>query len=167
MGGRDRDRATAFVRRFRRITFELALAAAGDRSAAEVARPAFRQARPHASLPDSRRGTVRARPSTMSEHGAMTCSQLHDVVAELALGALTGRERAATLAHLNQCRACREDVHRLMVVGGLLLELILPARPPTGFETRVLERLNADLNHRLPFPAETAQRRPPDAPRLR
>ena len=167
MGGRDRDRATAFVRRFRRIIFELALAAAGDRSAAEVARPAFRQARPHASLPDSRRGTARARPSTMSEHGAMTCSQLHDVVAELALGALTGRERAAALAHLDQCRACREDVHRLMVVGGLLLELIPPARPPTGFETRVLERLNADLNHRLPFPAETAQRRPPDAPGLR
>ena len=35
--------------------FEAALAAAGDRAAAgDVARPAFRQARPHASLPDSR-----------------------------------------------------------------------------------------------------------------
>jgi hypothetical protein len=148
-GRRDRDRATAFVRRFRRILFEVALAAAGDRAAAgDVARPASRKARPHASLPDSRRGTVRARPSAMSARGAMTCSQMHDVVAELALGALTGRERAAALDHLDRCRACREDVHRLMVVGGLLLELIPPARPPTGFEDRMIERLNGDLNRR-------------------
>jgi hypothetical protein len=147
LGRRDADRATAFVRRLLRIVFAVAPAAAGDRAAAgDVARP-FGQARPHASLPESRRGTVRARPSAMSER-AMTCAQLHDVVAELALGALTGRDRAAALAHLDQCRDCREDVHRLMLVGGLLLELIPPARPPTGFETRVLERLSRDLNRR-------------------
>ena len=137
------------MRRFRRIVFKVALAAAGHRTAAgDVARPAFRQACPRAPLPESRRGTVRTRPSAMSEHGAMTCAQMRDVAAELALGALTGRERAAALAHLDQCRACREDVHRLMVVGGLLLELIPPARPPAGFGTRVIERLNGALNRR-------------------
>jgi hypothetical protein len=148
LGRRDRDRATT-LRRLRPILFPAAVAAAGRRIAAgDVARPAFRQARPHASLPDPSGGMVRARPSAMSEHGAMTCTQLHDVVAELALGALAGRERAAALAHLYQCRDCREEVHRLMVVGGLLLELIPPARPPAGFAVRVLDRLSADLNRR-------------------
>jgi anti-sigma factor ChrR (cupin superfamily) len=71
----------------------------------------------------------------------MTCAELHDVAAELALGALTGRELAAATAHLEKCKACREDVRQLTAVGGRLLELLLPAGPPVGFEIRVLERL--------------------------
>jgi hypothetical protein len=71
----------------------------------------------------------------------MTCAQLHDVAAELALGVLTGRERATAIAHLGQCRACREEVRQLMAVGGLLPELLPPAEPPAGFETRVLQLL--------------------------
>jgi anti-sigma factor ChrR (cupin superfamily) len=71
----------------------------------------------------------------------MTCAELQDVAAELALGALTGRERAAAIAHLEKCRACREDVRQLTAAGGRLLELLPPAGPPVGFEIRVLERL--------------------------
>jgi putative zinc finger protein len=71
----------------------------------------------------------------------MTCAELRDVEAELALGALTGRERAAALAHLAECRACREGVRQLMAAGGQLLELLPPVDPPDGFETRVLSRL--------------------------
>ena len=168
LGRRDHDRAIAFVRRFERIAFDLGLAAAGDWAAAEdVAPGACGPACPHASVHDPRRGTVRARPSAMTEHGAMTCAQVHDVAAELALGALTGRERAAALAHLGQCRPCREDVRRLMVAGGLLLELLPPARPPAGFETRVLERrtetLTAD-NPPRPRPRRAVRR---TGPRLR
>jgi anti-sigma factor ChrR (cupin superfamily) len=77
----------------------------------------------------------------------MRCAQLHDVDAELALGALTGRERAAALAHLEECRACREEVRQLMVTGGQLLELLPPADPPAGFETGVLERLGMAVPH--------------------
>ena len=73
----------------------------------------------------------------------MTCAQLHDVAAELALGVLTGRERATAIAHLDRCRACREEVRQLMAVGGLLPELLSPAEPPAGFETRVLQLLRA------------------------
>jgi hypothetical protein len=69
----------------------------------------------------------------------MTCAHLHDVAAELALGVLTGRDRATAIAHLEQCRACREEVRQLMVVGGLLPELLPPVEPPPGFETRVLQ----------------------------
>jgi hypothetical protein len=77
----------------------------------------------------------------MSELNDMTCAELADVAAELALGVLTGRERALAVAHLHECDACREDVRQLMATGEQLLELLPAAEPPAGFETRVLERL--------------------------
>jgi hypothetical protein len=84
----------------------------------------------------------------MSELNDMTCAELADVAAELALGVLTGRERAAAIAHLDACEACREHVRQLMATGEQLRELLPPAEPPAGFETRVLARLG------LPAPAE-------------
>jgi hypothetical protein len=84
----------------------------------------------------------------MSEQDEMTCAELADVAAELALGVLTGRERARAVAHLEQCDACREDVRQLMATGEQLLELLPPAEPPAGFETRVLARLG------LPAPSD-------------
>ena len=84
----------------------------------------------------------------MSEPNDMTCAELADVAAELALGVLTGRERALAVAHLDRCEACREDVRQLMATSEQLLELLPPAEPPAGFETRVLERLG------LPAPAQ-------------
>jgi hypothetical protein len=77
----------------------------------------------------------------MSELNDMTCTELADVAAELALGVLTGRERAVAIAHLDKCDGCREDVRQLMVTGEQLVELLPSAEPPAGFETRVLERL--------------------------
>ena len=112
-------------------------------TADDAVRRTFGQARADAAVHESRPGSVLARLPAMTEPGAMTCAQVHDVVAELALGVLTGRERAAALGHLEGCRACREEVHQLMVAGGHLLELLPPAGPPAGFETRVLERLAA------------------------
>jgi hypothetical protein len=94
----------------------------------------------------------------MSEHNDMTCAELRDVAAELALGVLTGRERAAAVAHLEKCEACRENVRQLMVTGEQLLELLPPAEPPAGFETRVLERLG------MPPPPE-GQTKPRPLPR--
>jgi hypothetical protein len=43
----------------------------------------------------------------MSENSDMTCAELADVAAELALGVLTGRERAMAVAHLDNCDTCR------------------------------------------------------------
>ncbi|HVT70526.1 MAG TPA: sigma-70 family RNA polymerase sigma factor [Trebonia sp.] len=61
LGAGDADLAAAFVRRFQRIVFGVAVAVAGDRSTAEdIAQRAFEQAWRHASLYDSRRGSVRA-----------------------------------------------------------------------------------------------------------
>jgi len=77
----------------------------------------------------------------MSELNEMRCEQFADMAAELALGVLTGRERAEAIAHLDGCEACRENVRQLTVTGEDLLGL-LPAREPSaGFETRVMDRL--------------------------
>src|SRR5580704_8407078 len=96
----------------------------------------------------------------MSELNDMTCAELADVAAELALGVLTGRERAMAIAHLDRCDECREHVRQLMATGEQLLELLPPAEPPAGFETRVLERLG------LPTPAEAGGSEKGDYPRL-
>jgi hypothetical protein len=82
----------------------------------------------------------------MNELNGMTCAELADVAAELALGVLTGRERAVAIAHLNGCEACREDVRQLMATGEQLRELLPPVEPPAGFESRVLERLGLPVH---------------------
>jgi hypothetical protein len=79
------------------------------------------------------------------------CGQLVDMAAELALGVLTGRERAAALAHLDGCPACSEYVRELTVTGEELLGLLPPREPPAGFESRVLERLG------MPVPSGRTQ----------
>ena len=77
----------------------------------------------------------------MSEMSEMTCAELADVAAELALGVLTGRERARALAHLDRCETCREDVRQLLATSEQLIGLLPEREPPVGFETRVLSRL--------------------------
>jgi hypothetical protein len=77
----------------------------------------------------------------MSDLNEMSCAGFGDVAAELALGVLTGRERAEALAHLDHCEACREHVRQLTMTGEGLLGLLPSREPPAGFETRVMERL--------------------------
>jgi hypothetical protein len=77
----------------------------------------------------------------MNEPNEMGCDEFADVAAELALGVLTGRERAAALAHLDRCDTCRENVRQLTMTSEELLGLLPASEPPPGFETRVMERL--------------------------
>jgi hypothetical protein len=86
----------------------------------------------------------------MSEGYDMSCAELTDAAAELALGVLTGRERAGALAHLDHCEACREHVRQLTMTGEELLGLLPPREPPAGFETRVMERLGLGVPERQP-----------------
>ena len=86
----------------------------------------------------------------MSEVNDMSCAELADAAAELALGVLTGRERAEALAHLDHCETCREHVRQLTMTGEELLGLIPPREPPAGFETRVMERLGLSAPERQP-----------------
>jgi hypothetical protein len=94
----------------------------------------------------------------MSELSSMSCAEFHDSAAELALGVLTGRERAEALAHLDYCEACREHVRSLTVTGEKMLGLLPAAEPPAGFETRVMERIG--LGVPSPTPIRQRWRRP-------
>jgi len=86
----------------------------------------------------------------MGELGEMTCGELTDVAAELALGVLTGRERAEALAHLDACVACLETVVRLMTVAGELPALLPGRDPPSGFEAAVIAQLGLAAGPRRP-----------------
>jgi anti-sigma-K factor RskA len=79
--------------------------------------------------------------SELDDMDDMSCDEFAEVAAELALGVLTGRERAAALAHLDGCESCREQVRELSMAGDELLALLPSAQPPAGFESRVLERI--------------------------
>ena len=76
----------------------------------------------------------------MSELNEMGCREFSDVAAELALGVLTGRERAQAIAHLDHCASCREEVRQLTATGEGLLGLLPSVEPPAGFEARVMDR---------------------------
>ena len=72
LGAGDPDLAVAFVHRFQRIVFGVALAVTGDSATAEdVAQRAFEQAWRHASVYDSRRGSVRVWMTTMTHNLAI------------------------------------------------------------------------------------------------
>ncbi|MGW2564117.1 hypothetical protein ACWCXB_33840 [Streptomyces sp. NPDC001514] len=75
----------------------------------------------------------------------MTCEQLRESGAELALGVLPGRERAEAVAHLDRCADCREYIEQLILVGDGLLGLLPGSEPPVGFEARVSRRLSQAL----------------------
>ncbi|WP_330350870.1 hypothetical protein [Streptomyces sp. NBC_00582] len=77
----------------------------------------------------------------MTGDDTVACQRLQDVAAELALGVLPAQERAAALAHLQHCPACRENVRELARMADELIHLIPGREPPVGFETRVLERI--------------------------
>lgn len=67
------------------------------------------------------------------------CRRFDDAIVELALGTISGRERADVLAHLESCRACETKLESLSQAGDRLLDVVPVAEPPVGFEVRVLE----------------------------
>ncbi|MFD9095332.1 hypothetical protein [Streptomyces collinus] len=76
----------------------------------------------------------------------VTCEELREAGAELALGVLPGRERAAALAHLDRCAECREYVGDLSGAADKLLDLLPDHEPPLGFESRVARGIVHDAS---------------------
>jgi len=69
------------------------------------------------------------------------CDDYTDHLAELALGTLSGRERADTLGHVETCGRCAAEVEDLSKTADELLYVAPETEPPLGFEVRLLERL--------------------------
>jgi hypothetical protein len=73
------------------------------------------------------------------------CEAFSDDLALLALGTLSGRDRAIVLSHLEGCASCSEEVEQLSLAADALLPLAPQVNPPAGFEVRVLERMGIEV----------------------
>jgi len=71
----------------------------------------------------------------------LTCESAREAAADLALGDLSGDERAIMLEHLSGCPACSALVGELSSVVDSLLLLAPEVDPPPRFESAVLARI--------------------------
>jgi hypothetical protein len=83
----------------------------------------------------------------------MNCSDVTAIAPDLALGMLSGDERGEALAHLDSCRPCRDMVEKLSTTVDAMSLLAPLADPGSGFEERVLGRIDLEGHRR-------ARRRP-------
>jgi hypothetical protein len=74
----------------------------------------------------------------MSEHG---CAEHREALSELALGVLTGRDRARALVHVDSCPRCAEELEQLSRAADAVVQAAAEAEPPIGFEVRLFERM--------------------------
>ena len=98
------------------------------------------------------------------------CDAYSEDLAELALGILTGRARAATLAHVDSCAHCAEELEQLSRAADAVVSVAPELEPTVGFEVRLFNRMGLSDD---PAPAPRPGPRPPwgllrrmaDAPR--
>jgi hypothetical protein len=74
----------------------------------------------------------------------LQCREVRDMLPELATGVAPGDARAAALAHLAGCAACRKELDDVAATVDELLLLAPEVEPPAGFDVRVLSRIGAD-----------------------
>jgi hypothetical protein len=72
------------------------------------------------------------------------CVLYENELAELALGVLTGRERARALAHIGSCPRCAEELEQLSRAADAVVGVAPEAEPPLGFETRLFEKMGIE-----------------------
>ena len=88
---------------------------------------------------------------------AWRCEAVQAVVPELALGLLSGPERAEAFAHVDSCGRCRGFLEELSNIADSLLLLAPEMEPPPGFESRALARLvPGHVNRRRRWPMRAA-----------
>jgi hypothetical protein len=82
----------------------------------------------------------------------MDCAAFQDAAAELALGMLTGPDRAAALKHTERCASCQAEVASLAAAADRLLDLVPARGAPDEFESRMAAAF------RQTVPGQAAQR---------
>jgi hypothetical protein len=78
----------------------------------------------------------------------MNCSDVALIAPDLVLGMLSGDERAEALAHVDSCRQCRDIVDKLSASVDAMSLLAPQADPASGFEERVLARIEFEGRRR-------------------
>ncbi len=71
------------------------------------------------------------------------CAEFEEHVEALAIGELAEPEASRLLTHAGSCPSCQAHLDALSGVVDSLLQLTPRVEPPAGFESRVLERLQA------------------------
>ena len=119
LGAGDAELAVAFVRRFQRIAYGVALAVTGDPVTAEdVAQQAFEQAWRHASTYDSRRGSVRTWLTTITHNLAIDVVRARSALPmdpddlPVLLSAMTDSPERMAVAH-DSAQGLRQALGRL------------------------------------------------------
>jgi anti-sigma factor RsiW len=85
----------------------------------------------------------------MSNTDGRGCEATAGELSELALGVLTGRERARALAHVESCPRCAEELEQLSRAADAVVQVAPEVEPPLGFEVRLFEKMGvADAPHR-------------------
>ena len=69
------------------------------------------------------------------------CEAYANELAELALGVLTGRDRARVLSHVESCQRCADELELLSRVADTVVQAAPEMDPPLGFEVRLFERM--------------------------
>ncbi len=69
------------------------------------------------------------------------CEAYLNELAELALGVLTGRDRARVLSHVESCQRCADELELLSRVADTVVQAAPEMDPPLGFEVRLFERM--------------------------
>ncbi|MGP0030375.1 MAG: zf-HC2 domain-containing protein [Acidimicrobiales bacterium] len=70
-----------------------------------------------------------------------SCEEIAPVLPELALGILTGRDRAAALAHVESCPRCADELEQLARAADAVVLVGPEVEPPVGFEARLFSRM--------------------------
>lgn len=89
----------------------------------------------------------------------MSCDELREIAPEVALDLLTGAERAAALAHLEECQPCRAEVASLATTADALLAVAPAVEPPAGFTEGVLRQLGEQTSPPRPANVHALPRR--------
>jgi hypothetical protein len=76
-----------------------------------------------------------------SEHSGSSCADVSHTLPELALGVLTGRDRAAALAHVESCSRCADELEQLARAADAVVRVAPELEPPVGFEVRLFSRM--------------------------
>jgi hypothetical protein len=75
------------------------------------------------------------------EPSASSCAEISPALPELALGVLTGRERALALAHVESCSRCADELEQLARAADAVVRVAPELEPPVGFEVRLFSRM--------------------------